>query len=80
LTPVENDVAKGISLTRVKLTEWSDQLSSQGKLLSVKETTAGCKPGWHCFAVKFAKHAYAERMRFDNNHKVIDWQFHLVEK
>ncbi len=80
LKPVENDIAKGISLTRVKVAEWSDQLGAQGKLLSVKETTIRCNPGWHCFDVKFQKHDYVERMRFDDSHKVVDWQFHMVEK
>ena len=80
LKPVENDIAKGISLTRVKVAEWSDQLGAQGKLLSLKETTVHCSPGWHCFDVKFQKHDYIERMRFDANHKVVDWQFHMVMK
>lgn len=80
LKPVENDIAKGISLTRVKVAQWSDQLGAQGKLLSIKETKARCSPGWHCFDVKFQKHDYIERMRFDANHKVVDWQFHMVMK
>jgi hypothetical protein len=80
LKPVENDIAKGISITRVKVAEWSDELNAQGKLLSVKETTVNCTPGWHCFDVKFAKHAYVERMRFDENHKVVDWSFHMARE
>lgn len=80
LKPVENDIAKGISITRVKVAQWSDELGAQGKLLSVKATTADCKPGWRCFDVKFQKHDYVERMRFNNSHKVVDWQFHMVEK
>lgn len=78
LKPVENDIAKGIAVTRVKVAQWSDELNAQGKLLSVKETTVNCKPGWHCFDVKFAKRAYVERMRFDENHKVVDWSFHMA--
>jgi hypothetical protein len=78
LKPVENDIATGITVTRVKVAQWSDELNGQGKLLSVKETAAGCQPGWHCFDVKFAKHAYVERMRFDENHKVVDWDFHMA--
>jgi hypothetical protein len=79
LRPVQNDIASGIRVTRVKVAQWSDELNAQGKLLSVKETTAGCQPGWHCFDVKFAKHAYVERMRFDENHKVVDWNFHMAQ-
>jgi hypothetical protein len=78
LKPVENDIGKGITITRVKVAEWSDELSAQGKLLSVKETTANCEPGWHCFDVKFEKHAYLERLRFDEHHQVVDWQFHMA--
>ncbi len=80
LKPVENDIAKGVAITRVQVAQWSDELNSQGKLLSVKETTAGCRPGWHCFDVKFAKRAYVERMRFDENHKVVDWNFHMAQQ
>jgi hypothetical protein len=78
LRPVQNDIAKGITITRVKVAQWSDELNAQGKLLSVKETTAGCDPGWHCFNVKFQKHDYVERMRFDENGKVVDWDFHMA--
>ncbi len=78
--PVQNDVAKGIAITRVQLAEWSDELDAQGKLLSVKETTANCSPGWHCFDVKFQKHEYVERMRFDENGKVVNWEFHMAPK
>jgi hypothetical protein len=75
--PVENDIAKGVSITRVQIAEWSDELNAQGKLLSVKETTANCAPGWHCFDVKFQKREYVERMRFDENGKVVNWDFHM---
>ena len=34
--------------------------------------TANCAPGWHCFDVKFEKHDYVERMRFDENGKVVE--------
>jgi hypothetical protein len=76
--PVQNDVAKGITITRVQIAEWSDELNAQGKLLSVKETTTSCEPGWHCFIVRFQKHAYVERMRFDENGKVVNWDFHIA--
>jgi hypothetical protein len=76
--PIQNDVAKGITITRVQIAEWSDELNAQGKLLSVKETTANCQPSWHCFDVKFQKAEYVERMRFDENGKVVDWNFHMM--
>lgn len=76
--PIQNDIGKGITITRVQIAEWSDELNSQGKLLSVKETTADCEPGWHCFVVRFQKHAYVERMRFDENGKVVNWDFHMA--
>jgi len=78
LRPVQDDIAKSITITRVKVAQWSDELNAQGKLLSLKETTAGCDPGWHCFDVKFQKHDYVERMRFDENGKVVDWDFHMA--
>jgi len=78
LRPVQNDIAKGVAITRVQIAEWSDELNAQGKLLSVKETTAGCDLGWHCFDVRFAKRAYVERMRFDENGKVVNWDFHMA--
>ena len=49
-----------------------------GQALSVKETPANCDPGWHCFDVKFQKHDYLERMRFDENGKVVNWDFHMA--
>jgi hypothetical protein len=78
LRPVQNDIAKGVTITRVQVAEWSDELNAQGKLLSVKETTAGCEPGWHCFDVRFEKRTYVEQMRFDENGKVVDWDFHMA--
>lgn len=78
LKPVEGDIAPGIAVTRVKLAEWSDELNAQGKLISVKEFTQGCAPGWHCFNAKFQKHDYIERMRLDEHGKVVDWNFHMA--
>jgi hypothetical protein len=78
MRPVENDVAKGIAISRVQVAEWSDELNAQGKLLSVKETDTNCAPGWHCFVVKFQKRTYVERMRFDENGKVVNWDFHMA--
>lgn len=79
LRPVQDDIAKGITITRVKVAQWSDELNAQGKLLSVKETGVGCEPGWHCFNLKFQKHDYFERMRFDESGKVVDWDFHMAQ-
>lgn len=78
LRPVQNDIAKGIDITRVQVAEWSDELNAQGKLLSVKETTENCSAGWHCFVAKFQKHTYVERMRLDENGKVANWNFHMA--
>lgn len=77
LRPVQNDIAKGVTVTRVQVAQWSDELDGQGKLLSVKETT-DCSPGWHCFGVRFQNREYIERMRFDDQGKVVDWQFHMA--
>ncbi len=76
--PVQNDLAKGITITRVQIAQWSDELNAQGKLLAVKETSGNCTPGWHCFDVKFQKAEYLERMRFDENGKVVAWNFHMM--
>lgn len=77
--PVQNDIAKGTHITRVQVAEWSDELSEQGALQSIKETTEGCQPGVHCFNVKFDKHDYFETMRLDEEGKVVDWHFHMVQ-
>jgi len=78
LSPVAGDIAKGINISRVKVAEWADELSAQGKLESVKEVTENCAPGWHCFNVKFEKRDYVERMRLNEDGKVVDWQFHMA--
>jgi hypothetical protein len=77
LRPVQDDIAKGVTVTRVQVAQWSDELNSQGKLLSVKEL-ANCSPGWHCFGVRFQNREYVERMRLDDQGKVVDWQFHIA--
>jgi hypothetical protein len=78
LKPVQDDIAKNVAITRVKVAEWSDELNAQGKLISLKEATTNCNPGWHCFNVKFEKHDYVEHMRYDENGKVVDWNFHMA--
>jgi hypothetical protein len=78
LRPVSDDIAKGVTIPRVKVAEWSDELGAQGKLLSLKETPENCEPGWHCFEVKFEKHVYLEHMRLDENGKVVNWNFKMA--
>ncbi len=80
LKPVEDDIAKGVAITRVKVAEWSDELSTQGKLLSIKETKDNCSVGWHCFDVRFEKRHYIERLRYDENGKVVNWNFHMAQQ
>lgn len=76
--PVQDDLAKGIAITRVQVAQWADELDAQGKLLSIKEVPQSCRPGWHCFDVKFAKHDYVEHMRYDEDGKVTNWDFHMT--
>ncbi len=78
LRPVQNDIAKGLTIPRIKVAEWSDELNAQGKLISIKEFTDGCAPGWHCFNVKFEKRPYVEHMQLDENGKVVNWNFHMA--
>src|ERR1700685_2779556 len=47
LTPVKNDIAPGLNISRVKVAEWSDELNDQGKLESIKENDTNCDPGLH---------------------------------
>jgi uncharacterized lipoprotein len=77
LAPVQNDIAPGVNLSRVQVAEWSDELSAQGKLESVKETTP-CAPGFHCFDVKFEKHSYREELAMDDQGKVTQWRFKMA--
>lgn len=78
MQPVQGDLAPNVKLTRVQVAAWSDELSSQGKLVSIKETTAGCTPGYHCFDVKFEKASYVEMLRMDDEGKVTEWHFHAA--
>ncbi len=75
LTPVKNDITPGLNISRVQIAEWSDELSDQGKLESIKENDAGCDPGFHCFDVKFAKSNYHEELAMDDQGKVTQWRF-----
>jgi len=78
LRPVQGDIAPNVHVTRVQVAQWSDELGAQGKLLSVKERTADCPAGTHCFDVKFEKRAYVEQMRLDENGKIVAWSFHMA--
>ncbi|MDE2482919.1 MAG: hypothetical protein KGN02_12120 [bacterium] len=79
LAPVQKDLTPGLNISRVKVAEWSDELSAQGKLLSIKESKE-CTPGYHCFVVKFQKHTYAERLQMDDQNRVTQWQFHMLDR
>ena len=77
--PVTKRHCKGITITRVQIAQWSDELNAQGKLLSRQRDDGKLRsPGWHCFTVKFERAEYIERMRFDENGKVVDWNFHMM--
>ncbi|HTU82129.1 MAG TPA: hypothetical protein VMF61_08370 [Candidatus Acidoferrales bacterium] len=78
LRPVQNDIAPGIQISRVQVAEAADELDAQGRLLSVKETPQNCQPGIHCFDVKFERRSYVERMRLDENGKVLAWTYRPV--
>ena len=78
LRPVRNDIAPNVKITRVMVARAADELSAQGKLVSVKETTAGCAAGVHCFDVKFEKSDYVETLRLDDKGKVVGWTYHLA--
>ncbi|HEY1656668.1 MAG TPA: hypothetical protein VGF86_16305 [Candidatus Tumulicola sp.] len=78
LGPVRSDIAPGVTIPRVQVAAWSDELNAQGKLISIKENPANCPPGWHCFDAKFEKHAYVEHMRLDENGKVVSWNFKMA--
>ncbi len=74
---VKNQVASNINITRSQLAQYSDELSAQGKLESVKEYTPCEHPGYHCFNVKFQKHMYTEWLILNDQDKVASWHFHI---
>ena len=79
LAPVKSDIAPGVNISRVQVAEWSDELSEQGKLESIKENDTNCDPGFHCFDVKFEKHEYREEMALDDQDKVTQWRFKMAD-
>lgn len=78
LKPVAGDISPRVKITRVEIAAISDELSEQGKLLSIKESTANCPAGVHCFVVKFEKHDYRETMRLDESGKVVEWRIKMA--
>jgi hypothetical protein len=79
LDSVKNDLVPNAAITRSQLAEWSDELSQQGKLESIKEVTP-CQPaGYHCFDVKFEKHMYTERLLLNDQDKIVSWRFHIKD-
>lgn len=75
---VQGDIAPGIHISRVQVAAWSDELSDQGKLESLKEVKPCPDPGQHCFDVKFQKNEYHETLALDDQNKVVKWTFHIV--
>lgn len=78
LDAVKNDLVPDAGITRIKLAEWSDELSAQGKLESVKEVTPCDRVGYHCFDVKFEKHMYHEWLLLNDQDKIVSWKFHIA--
>lgn len=75
VAPVEGDFDPAIKsqITRVRVAELSDELSSQGEYQGLKQTTAWCRTGYLCFDVKFAKRPYHEVMKVGSDGKVQYW-------
>ncbi len=74
IAPVQNELAKGINIDRVRIAEAADVLAPLGKIESVKEVKP-CDPGVHCFIVKFQKATYREKLRLDENGKIVAWRY-----
>jgi hypothetical protein len=79
LAPVEKDLAPGLHVTRVQIAAASDELSAQGKLLSIKEDATCPVVGAHCFTVKFEKHTYHEMLAMDDQGKVTAWKYKMAD-
>ena len=75
VAPVMGDFDPAIKtqITRVRVAELSDELSSQGEYQGLKQTTAWCRTGYLCFDVKFAKRPYHEIMKVGSDGKVQYW-------
>lgn len=75
VAPVMGDFDPAIKsqITRIRVAELSDELSSQGDYQGLKQTTAWCRTGYLCFDVKFAKRPYHEIMKVGSDGKVQYW-------
>lgn len=76
LSPVMNRLDPRIEgvLTRVRVAQFSDELSAQGAYQGLHETKESwCPQDAVCFDVQFAKAPYREVMRLDKNGKVRYW-------
>ena len=78
MSPVKNDLAPGINLTRVQVANWSDELNGYGKLQSIKEEKTCNRPGYHCLTAKFEKATVDEWLLMDDKDKVANWHFHAA--
>ncbi|HET9029530.1 MAG TPA: hypothetical protein VFN49_05080 [Candidatus Aquilonibacter sp.] len=78
MSSVKDDLSPSIKLNRVQVANWSDELSAQGKIKSVKEVTPCDKAGFHCLDVKFDKSTYHEWLQMDDQNKVVNWHFHAA--
>jgi hypothetical protein len=80
MAPVMGDLDPAIKgqVTRVRVAELSDELNQQGAYQGLKETNASwCDTTiYHCFDVKFANHAYREKMKVGSDGKVQYWWIH----
>ena len=75
MSPLKNDLGPNVKLTRVQIANWSDQLSEEGKIKSVKEVTPCDREGFHCLKVTFEKGTVDEWLLMDDQNKVVNWHF-----
>lgn len=79
LSPVKDDLAPDLHITRVQIAAASDELNDQGKLESIKEETpCDAGAGVHCFKVTFQKNIYNEWLAMDDQNKVTLWRFKMA--
>ncbi len=83
LSPVMNRLDPGIEgeLTRVRVAEFSDELSAQGAYQGLKQTAGSwCPQDALCFDVQFAKAPFHEVMRLAKDGKVRYWWIREAQK
>ncbi len=83
LSPVMNDLDPSIEgeLTRVRVAEFSDELSAQGAYQGLEQATeASCPQDAVCFDVQFEKASYREVMRLAKDGKVRYWWIRRAQK